>query len=244
VKNALRTAAKILALACILLALIVCVIYVLTVKAERKATQLLNDCRNLKIGISTEDDVRRIVRDYGGESGGYITGQCQNGTKTSHSVAVESRTANLAGQKTPMLRPFGNSYWVADANFAFENGRLCFLGYYLLTYLSVDRHDLTVSASVLEGPAYPGVDPYTVAVGLQRNTERFQVQVWTDATAEQHQHALDIDLSCLSLLGGCRTGCELMPLAWLDYQKTAREKGWALPPAEVGNPRCPRLLEK
>jgi hypothetical protein len=213
VKNALRTAAKILALACISLALIVCVTYLLTVRAERKATQLLNDCRGLKIGASTEDDVRRIVRDYGGESGGYITGQCQNNTKTSQSVAVASYTANLVGWKIPMLRPFGNRLWIAEANFAFENGRLCFLAYYLRTYLSVDRYDLTVSVSVLNGPAYTGVDPYSVAVGPQRNKERFQMEVWTDATDEQRQHSLDIDLSCLLRLGGCRAGCELMPLA-------------------------------
>ncbi|MGB8837614.1 MAG: hypothetical protein WCC67_12760, partial [Candidatus Acidiferrales bacterium] len=55
---------------------------------------------------------------------------------------------------------------------------------------------------------------------------------------KDHQRAFDFDLSCLSRLGGCRGVCELMPSAWIDYQKKAQEKGLDLPADELADPYC------
>jgi hypothetical protein len=59
----------------------------------------------------------------------------------------------------------------------------------------------------------------------------FTAQVYPEGTQDHRQHACDFDLTCLAQFGGCRGICELMPSAWVDYQKEAQKKGWeaALP---------------
>lgn len=221
---------------------IISLTYVSTIRAERRARRLLSDCRKLKIGVSTELDVLRIVHDYGGEAGALATDVCRNGTRTDHSVAITSSSANWIGEHFPWLRPFSNRWWVAEALFAFENGHLCFVSYDVRTYLAPrSRYNLWVSAAAHSNSLVPDADAYGVSVGPKRNLEYFRTEVWANATPDQREHAFDFDLSCLTSWGGCRAGCELMPSAWRNYQQEAHERGWPLPPEETGDSRCQRL---
>jgi hypothetical protein len=244
VKAHLITQAKVTALLVgTVLLLIVCSAFVNTLRAERKARQLLNDCRSLEVGVSTEAEVQRLVREYGGEAGGLETNVCEPGRNTNHSVAVTSDSANWIGKHLPFLHPFGNRWWVAEAFFAFDNGHLCFVSYNLRTYLTPrGRYDLWVSATAQGSPS-PEIDAYGLSVGPKRNLEYFQAQVWANATSLQRQRAFDFDLSCLTRFEGCRAGCEVMPSAWLNYQRTARQRGWPLPHVELEDPRCEKLSE-
>ncbi len=53
-----------------------CSAYIANARTEKTAEALLRDARSLAIGESTEDDVRRLVALYGGESGGVASGLC------------------------------------------------------------------------------------------------------------------------------------------------------------------------
>jgi hypothetical protein len=84
----------------------------------------------------------------------------------------------------------------------------------------------------------PDLAPYAVSLGSMKGTQYVRSKVTTKATDGQAQRAFNLDLNCLTRLGGCRLRCEVMPSAWLDYQKEAKEKGWDLPPDELADPRC------
>jgi hypothetical protein len=103
----------------------------------------------------------------------------------------------------------------------------------------LDRYDLiAASASMEEDFDNPELTPYAVSLGSMKGTQYVRSKVTTKATDGQVQRAFKLDLNCLTRLGGCRLRCEVMPSAWLDYQKEAKEKGWDLPPDELADPRC------
>ena len=213
--------------------------YLANLKAIHKAEGLLEEVRSLDLDQSTASDVERTVNRFGAVDSAF-PGYCDK-LDSVQSVEVSSPVLNQIGRKMPSLRWFGNSVWEAQAHFAMEQGRLCFIEY----KISANPSPLTKTSFVLNSTGSYGRsetqdDNFSYGVGL-RNLHYFHDLSADDrapGNAEHHQHVFDFDLSCLSRFGGCRGVCELMPSAWLDYQKEAKEKGWDVPADELANPRC------
>ena len=125
-----------------------------------------------------------------------------------------------------------------------QGHRLCFL-LYSVAAVSTKEKELRAYVNV----ALPGTlgigEPFSYEVhnSLVRGIyDSMEVWITPDyATRLEREHAFDFDLSCLTSFLGCRAVCKLMPSAWLDYQKEAREKGWPLMPDELNDPRCKKL---
>jgi hypothetical protein len=211
-------------------------------RAQHEAERLLQEVRALKIDKSTADDATRIVDEFGAVEKPF-PGYCDK-IDSVKSIDVYSPSLNRIGRKMPALRWFGNSAWEAQAHFAISQGRLCFIEY---TISANPSPSLAGTLFVLNSTATYGLphsqnDDFSYGVGL-RNLHYFHdlsAAVTTLGSAEDHRRTFDFDLSCLSRFGGCRGVCELMPSAWIDFQKDAREKQVDAPADELADPRCQR----
>jgi len=227
----------------LLLVAVESLVFILTLRSQRKAEALLREVRGLSVGESSEEDVLSIVRRYGGENGSTASGYCSAIGGETHSVGVSNNFLNRLGVKMPLLRPFGNPFWRVNATFVIQNGLLCFASYDYEGFLG--DGDWSVSADVYSRqsfPKYPDApEAYEILAGTFRHDRSFRTTVTPDATAEQREHAFDLDLSCITRFGECRQPCELMPSVWLDDQRIARERGLSLPSDEINDPRCKKL---
>jgi hypothetical protein len=124
-----------------------------------------------------------------------------------------------------------------------DHDRVCAVLYFLRALRSDRVREVSVHVYDQQNLLTPPYSqpPYEVSARLYKDSLDFTTKVTVDATSEQRQHALDFDLSCLSHVGGCQQPCELMPSVWFDYQRRARAEGLAVPPDELGDPRCKRL---
>ena len=213
-----------------------CLIFIINLRAERRAAALFQEVRSLRVGESTDADVKEIVDRYGGEAGLLPSGFCQS-PDNSHSVEIRSEGLNWLGEKAAWLRPFGNRVWSISVTIVMSRGRVCWVSSWVRAYAWKAPQEVEAESNLVLG--HPGDQSYSVSVGVQRDISSIRVEVFpTWATAEQTLHASDFDLSCLARFGGCHAPCELLPSAWLDYQAEAREKGWSLPPDEMNDARC------
>jgi len=219
--------------------------YASNLQTQRQTDALFLDLKGLKIGESTDKEVRRIVQRYGGEAGLTASGFCNPQDDDGHSVAISNGTLNWLGQRSPLLRPFGNRVWTASAVFLTSNGNVCGILYFVRAFRGDGMSEVAVDVNYLQ--AFSSLDftgpPYLVDIYMRKGFLSFKTTLTTNASAEQRTHALDINLTCLSHAGGCRTGCEIMPSAWLDFQRQAQSQGWPLPAEEQGDSRCKKLVE-
>ncbi|MFZ0233300.1 MAG: hypothetical protein WAL74_09245 [Candidatus Acidiferrales bacterium] len=214
--------------------------YIANLRAQRDAERLLQQVRTLNLDESAAADVERIVGQFGAIDMPF-PGYCES-VDWVRSIEVSSPSLNRIGRKIPWLRWFGNPAWDAQAHFAISQGRLCFVEYSISANPSPP---LLGTFFVLNSRAdyhrpFLQTPEFSYGVGL-RNLHYFHdlsASVTTLGGPKDHQRAFDFDLSCLSRLGGCRGVCELMPSAWIDYQKKAQEKGLDLPADELADPYC------
>jgi hypothetical protein len=214
--------------------------YFANLRAQHEAAHLLQEVRALKVDESTADDVKRIVAQFGAIDMPF-PGYC-DGMDSVQSIEISSPNLNRIGRKLAALRWFGNPAWETQAHFAIAKGRLCFVEY---TISANPSPPLTGTLFVLNSTASYGLPHaqsggFSYGVGL-RNLHYFHdlsAAVTTLGSGEDHRRAFDFDLSCLSRFGGCKGVCELMPSAWLDYQKDATEKGLQIPADELSDSRC------
>src|ERR1700727_695101 len=209
--------------------------FVLNLRAEKQARSLLNEIRDLTVGESTEIEIQNLVDKNGGESGGIISGVCDLNAK-SHSIMVTSPDLDWIGSKAAPLRPFGNRVWAVQIFLVTSKNRLCFKSYDVRVFLS-RYNSLHAEASTVQGFGNSDTSSYFTSAGTLKSGY-IRAVATTDATAEQRQRAFDFDLSCLMRFGGCRSRCELMPSAWADYVRRAKENGWNIPAGELANPKC------
>jgi hypothetical protein len=200
-----------------------------------QAESLLVAFGSLKVGQSTADDIDTIVSRNGIETrSSAIGGVCGPTAKTRRTV-IESRVLNWLGYRMKALRVFGNRAWWIEADFVLDRGKLCYAEYSLRTF-DGDYSSMVTSRSVIgtenSAPAF------RVSVDIWRNVRRIRTQTNGSATEQEHRHSVDFDLTCLSRLGGCRSSCEVMPWAWSEYQKEAKEYGWNVPIEEPAEFRC------
>lgn len=233
-----RLLGRVVAAMIVLGVLAFCVVFVLNLRAERQAVSLLQAVRTLRVGQSTEADVQRLVRQYGGEAGGQYSGLCRSPERT-HTILIGSEKLNSLGERAAWFRPFGNRVWWVAVGIVMSHGTVCWISWNVSADSSYNYTVLSLQTDSVEPSS--AEKPYDVSAGTVNYFRRIRVQVSSDASRESFKHAFDYDLSCLARPEGCRATCEVMPSAWLDYQKEAHEQGWPLPPEELGDRHCEYL---
>jgi hypothetical protein len=217
-------------------------IYLVNRHIRSTAGAILRDIQSLRIGESTSDDSGRIVRRYRGYVDDEEYASACPDADVRYAIRVNDYLRGLALRWSLLKRVGLLPTWGATAMILLSKGRVCYLFYSLEATSRNDVRELRARLNVTS-PGALGIGEvfsYHAQSSLVRGTyDTMEVWVTPDyATSLERQHAFDFDLSCLSSFWGCRAACELMPSAWLDYEKEAREKGWALLPYEVKN--CPR----
>jgi hypothetical protein len=240
----MRLAPRIAGLCALLLAAMacaaVCVLQMIYVRNARRADALLNDVRSLRVGESPTADVQRIVQKYGGFRGdtqprpGASTDGCPEPNQ-SYNVGVGNDALFALGQRFPSLwfaiRPRG-----AGATFLVKAGKLCWLEYDVSSFFERNEWPLQVQATMLMAGSW--VVPYST-FEASGNIHTLLARATSDAPLEDRHKALAFDLSCLKKFDGCRTACELLPSAWLDWQT----QGYASP-EDMNPPWCEKATAK
>ncbi len=226
-------------------ALLISAIWLTDVHTKRRAESLLGDVGALQVGISTMRQVEPILRGYPGAE---VSGSwpCRSADRF-YSVRVANDTVNWIGRRLPLgrgqlVRPYG-----AVAVVLLSRGTVCYVQYYAGTILPGFDQELDVSTTVLAAADASRLREadYMVDAGiLQGRYHMIKVYVASGASGEAREHAFTYNFSCWTSLRGCHAPCEMMPSAWLDYQKEARANGWSLPAEDVNDPRCPKLQDR
>jgi hypothetical protein len=201
----------------------------------------------MKLGVTTGEETQRIVRRYGGDVGRQFgVERCEEFAPfwKPYDVDVESGLLNRIGardlSRSVILRHFGASVWRVSASFGVDDrGRLTCVDYQVI---SIPAHAESAQLSAQYSLPYSSSDSTTYEVGYTdvHYVRRLSAVATTNGTAEEQRSIFDFDLDCLTRIGGCRTACEVMPSAWLEYQRRAREDG--LPrSADQSDPRCRAL---
>jgi hypothetical protein len=217
------------------------VAYTANYRAYRRATELLGDTRATTLGVTTDDEIVKIVHRYGDNSEDQSSQACQvlePGWK-SYSVQVESKTLNWIGEsdlkRGTILRPFGAPVWRANVSMASKDGRLACIVYSLVSE-HVQPETIYTSATY-SLPLLPNgkEDSYYVSF---RDLHGGKTLAAISNVSEDHSKIFDIRLNCLRNWGGCGAVCQVMPSAWAAYKIQANQAGQALPGDEVNNPGC------
>jgi hypothetical protein len=232
-----------LALAAALLVIVIgeFTLYAANLRAANDAEGLLRDVANLQVGQSTQGDVEAIVRQYGGNAAGPSEQPSCERYDQRRAVTVTSEISDWIGWRAPILRPFGDQRWRVDAYFATYHDRLCYARYWLRAEPRDESHALNVAVTLSENTPLEGQGAYDASFRDIHNVHDMQTIAMAGATTEERHRAFGLDLSCLTRIGGCREVCEVMPSAWLDYQRKARASGWVVRPDEANDPRCKQL---
>lgn len=196
--------------------------------AVRKAESLLQEGRLMRVGITTQGDVERVVQDYGGDMGRHFGASqpCESEAPRwrASSVEVKSKVLNWIGLRDFVrgthFRQFGPAVWTVTASFSVDdNDRLACIEYRVGAMLI--RSD-ALQLRATETLPYPNSEPsYGTAYRDIHHVQSFGIGASNNAAPEQREHIFDLDLRCLNWIGGCRTPKDVMPGAWSDYLKQA-----------------------
>jgi hypothetical protein len=238
VKKLLRVLAVLAISIFCLLAVALFIVHILQLRVERQAEVLLNDVRSLRLEISTSADVMAIVHKYQGFED-IDGGNSSCAYDSSYSVRIANDSINRIGLRFPSLQLVVKPQGVV-ASFMLNQGRLHCMTYTVGSYPPHDWKELTVKAQAY--PTAPGVlwplsKPFVVEYG-GGNVWYFFANLKPDTTPEELKLTFNFDLSCIARIGGCVAACELMPTAWQEYQKKARERGLTIPRHELDDSRC------
>jgi hypothetical protein len=239
VKKFLRIAAVSLLLTFAAIAVAMSIVYVLQLRVERRAEALLSDVRSLRLEISTSTDVMAIVHKYQGFEfiGGWNSG-C-GPYESSYSVRIANDSINRIGLRFPFLQ-FAVKPQGVVASFMLNQDRLHCMIFRVESHPPHDWKRLMVEAHAY--PAAPRVLwPSSNPFGVEYDGGKFWyffANLRPDATPEELKLTFNFDLSCIARIGGCVAACELMPTAWLEYEKKVQEGGLRMPQHELNDRRC------
>ena len=182
-----------------------------------KATQLINSVQQLKIGITSSDQVRQLSERYAGRFYADEGSDTHSPTNGSYLLQVWSPYLlirdNVVSMKGPGLR-----LWVVSADIQVVDDRLSGLSLRLATRVS-NNLDLTSAVSVStrtirapEGTTYFVAEPHVTGPP----TEALHIELSPKASSEERKKAFDFNSSCLTSFRECRNVCEISPDAWND----------------------------
>ena len=170
-------------------------IYAINVKQRSKAEGLLRDVTTLRVGQSTEADVRRVISRYGGGPT-QASGVCGS-VDAGYNVWTGNQTLGRVARAVPVLSRVGLHQWGVAAEILLQGQTVCYVSY------NFDMQDskgglrssvesiLLPTGKIHEPVAeHPG---YKVGIGDRWDGHRLRSEVTPEASEEQRQHALTYD---------------------------------------------------
>ncbi len=187
--------------------------------ARMQAESLLKDLTSLRVGVSEEADVQRLIRRHMR----YVVGQHRDDRNLSTEFTVDNRW--LSALRIEPRAWFNASVWVQD-------GRVIQIGAGLFRAMDIFPTFGASAGMVVEylenlrrhaNEASHYYFPTPVGKPFLR------VQLDSAATEMQRKHAFDFSFRCLTKPGwGCDLSCDYLPSAWQDWRESL--KGSALYP--------------
>jgi len=195
---------------------LVLTVYGLVVKAQ--AESLLRDLTSLRVGVSGEAEVQRLIQRHKR----YVSGQHRDERGFSTAFRIENRWLSTLRLEPPA--------WF-NASVSVERGRVNQIGASLFRAMNIyptfgASAGMVVenieNSKALQTPHYyfptPVGKPY------------LRVELDAEASEVQRHHAFDFSFRCLTKPGwGCDLPCDYLPSAWPDWKESLR--GSALYPA-------------
>jgi hypothetical protein len=195
------------------------------------AVRLVNSVRELRVGVTSTDEVRQLSERFGGrfypsEPTELLLPQAS----PSYAVMISSPYISFRDHFFPFLGP-GIRFWAVSANLGVEGGHLS----EIRLEVHVQRADqvgLSSNVSVTNKISRDPDATYYVSEAHVTGppTEALQVAITPDASSEERRKAFDFAVGCLTSLRQCHHTCELSPSAWPDlgdhrmYYEDGREK--------------------
>lgn len=217
---------------------------VASVYTRSRQKLLLNKIASLHVGTSRIQDVQAITQRFPTEAGARSSA-CPSADH-SYSFRVANDTLNRLAMRLPELRFLGVRPAGVVAVVLLRDGVVCFVSFDVATMLQDGNREVEATTSVesVRDTYFLRDHQYHVLMNSIRGyIHTLDVRISPSVNDERRAHAFDYDLSCLGSFRGCRAPCELMPSAWLDYQKEARANGWDVPPEDASDPHCTKLAD-
>jgi hypothetical protein len=228
-------------------------------RTRRRAESLLSSLQKLKLGTSTFEDVQPLIVNYKAYTNP-LGSACPSGD-AAYGISISNNTIDALGWNS-LLRDVGVRPVGADATLSFKNGRLCSFVYSPRALLSASRYpfredsrSMTSQLIMIHNRTIVQAQPYndenynitrldTIMRGREAGTfVGLLVTITPSATPSEYRHALTFDLSCFTSLQGCRTICQLMPLAFQDYVSKLRTHLEPVPEGFKEESESPTCLE-
>jgi hypothetical protein len=216
-------------------------IYAINLIQRFKAEGLLRDVTTLRVGQSTEAEVRRIISRYGGGPS-QTSGVCGR-VEAAYNVWTGNQTLGRVARAVPVLSRVGLRQWGVAATILLQGQTVCYVSYNFGMQdskggLPSSVESILLPTGKIHEPVaeHPG---YKVGIRDLWDGHRLRSEVTPEASEEQRRHAL----SCVTRIRGCQQRCEIAPLVWRDAYWERQKASSSLPIEETSDPRC-RFAQK
>jgi hypothetical protein len=204
-----------------------CVVIALWASANRrKAKHLLAEVQDPRWASATFEDARNLSEKYGGHAVGhgldaaltpedYPTNFGCNKSRCRFSIAI-SNTPLFQLHLAPRTRLF--------AGLQVDGDRVTSTAVGLMSLKPEKGEELVDVANEFCYPCYDGQQPYSAGFSWDYRSQRpmaLMVHLTPASTAAQRRSAYDLNLACLTTLGGCNDARALLPELW---DRTEQEK--------------------
>ena len=194
-------------------AVLACYAYQIRTQAE----SLLKDVTALKVGTSTESDVQELTQRHRH----YLVSQTYDDGVSTTTFQVKNTWLSALKLEPPAL--FGAVVKIRD-------GHVYHIGAWLLRYMKIFPTFGASAGMVDEYSEYPHDIPRTGHYGFPTPVGKpyLSVELDSQATSSQRQHAWDFSFRCLIKPGGgCDLPCDYLPSAWQDWKVYLNEVGFS-----------------
>jgi len=235
-------------------------LYLLNLGTRRRAESLIAELQPLKVGVSTLQDAKAILTRYRATQ---MPGTNCASNGTGYGIVISNETINRLVLNHPALLRLGIRPVGFSAALTFADDHLCQLIYSTSAviaggeYPSQDQSlkslaiiELNAETTVQEldvgpGPLAKHYNIYYFDMILRGSTAPgrilgMRVSVLPSTSPIDFHNALAFDLSCFTSLRGCRTLCQMMPLAFRDAVAKHKTEGLHVPEDEIKSPDCSR----
>jgi hypothetical protein len=232
-----RIALRLLLVVTVLAVSAACLVLVLEIRGHSQSRRLLSDAQSLRVGESTASDIQGFVLRHGGfKADSEFCGTADSCYIVQTGPTVTLNRLFLSSDR--FQRWLGVRPWGVNATFQITQSRLSGLLVESIAYTAENDEQLD-SRLHIETPGGPGATPYFAHYTVSRgHIHIFEVWITPQANPLERARGFDFDLSCQIAYSGCGNVCQLMPSAWVDYQREPFGKDSPIPAEEVNDPRC------
>jgi hypothetical protein len=188
--------------------------YALVIRVQ--AAALLKDLTSLKVAISTEADVQQLVQRHKH----VVSLQSRDAHTSSTAFEIHNRWLSALRLEPPAW--FGASVTVEDGKVRQISASL-FRSMDIFPTFQASAGMVVENAGSPKNASTPHPHYYfPTPVGKPY----LRVQLDSQASPIQRQHAFDFSFRCLTKLGGgCDLSCDYLPSAWQDWKESLRSSG-------------------